>query len=222
MGNGSNNRERRYEDEVSRRASSHGREMDYEEERSRRNQPWSPTERYEYRERRDFSDEGRGYGYGGSGSQGYGGNRGGYGGGDYGYGREGSEFGDYGQSGSRYGYGGRGKGSVDPFPEPGRGLGYGRGGHRGKGPKGYTRSDDRIREDVNEKLWDDDYLDASNIEVEVSNGEVTLSGEVAERSAKRRAEDLAEDCSGVKNVQNNIRVGGETRDSQQSRGASAR
>jgi osmotically-inducible protein OsmY len=78
--------------------------------------------------------------------------------------------------------------------------------HRGRGPRGYMRSDERIREDVNDRLTDDGMLDASDIEVEVSSCEVTLSGEVASRSDKRRAEDIAEDISGVTNVQNNLRV----------------
>ncbi len=78
--------------------------------------------------------------------------------------------------------------------------------HRGRGPKGYTRSDERIREDVNDRLTDDWALDASDIEVEVTEGEVTLSGEVSSRADKRRAEDVAESVSGVRNCQNNIRV----------------
>jgi hypothetical protein len=78
--------------------------------------------------------------------------------------------------------------------------------HRGKGPKGYTRSDSRIQEDVSDRLSDDGALDASDIEVSVANGEVLLSGFVDSRWAKRRAEDCAEDVSGVTHVQNNIRV----------------
>jgi osmotically-inducible protein OsmY len=78
--------------------------------------------------------------------------------------------------------------------------------YRGRGPKGYTRSDDRIREDVSDRLTDDWRVDASEIDVSVSGGEVTLSGTVNSRDAKRRAEDLAENVSGVKHVQNNIRV----------------
>lgn len=78
--------------------------------------------------------------------------------------------------------------------------------HRGKGPKGYARSDERIREDVNDRLTDDWALDASDIEVKVSNREVTLSGEVSGRADKRRAEDIADSVSGVTNVQNNLRV----------------
>jgi osmotically-inducible protein OsmY len=82
--------------------------------------------------------------------------------------------------------------------------------HRGKGPKGYTRSDDRIREDINDRLTDDYRLDASDIEVKVSGGEVTLDGQVQRRDDKRRAEDLAEAVAGVKHVQNNLRLKPET------------
>ena len=77
--------------------------------------------------------------------------------------------------------------------------------HRGKGPKSYRRSDERIREDVNDQL-SEGYLDASEIEVTVVDGVVTLSGTVNSRSDKRRAEDLADDVRGVKNVENRLRV----------------
>ena len=78
--------------------------------------------------------------------------------------------------------------------------------HRGKGPRNYSRSDERIKEDVNDRLADDPFVDASDIEVSVSNGEVTLTGSVDHRSTKRRAEDIAEAVSGVKNVENRLRV----------------
>ncbi|MGF7172926.1 BON domain-containing protein [Azospirillum doebereinerae] len=78
--------------------------------------------------------------------------------------------------------------------------------NRGRGPRGYSRSDDRVREDINDRLTDDAYIDASEIDVAVSKGEVTLSGTVTHRSAKRRAEDIAEAISGVTHVQNNLRV----------------
>ena len=77
---------------------------------------------------------------------------------------------------------------------------------RGRGPKGYVRTDERIREDVNDKLSDDPMLDASDIEVVVASGEVTLNGTVNARQDKRRAEDLAESVSGVNHLQNNLRV----------------
>ena len=78
-------------------------------------------------------------------------------------------------------------------------------GHRGKGPKGYQRSDDRIREDVCERLSDDDELDASDISVTVGDGDVTLAGTVTDRHAKQRAEDLAASIGGVRDVDNQLR-----------------
>ena len=78
--------------------------------------------------------------------------------------------------------------------------------HRGKGPKNYKRSPERIKEDVNDKLSDHWMLDASNIEVEVKNSEVTLNGTVNNRNDKRRSEDIADSVSGVTHVQNNLRV----------------
>jgi len=91
--------------------------------------------------------------------------------------------------------------------EEGRsGARTGSGSFRGKGPKGYVRSDERIKEDVSDRLSDDDTLDASDITVEVSGGEVTLSGYVDSRQAKHVAEDCAEQCVGVSHVQNNLRV----------------
>lgn len=78
--------------------------------------------------------------------------------------------------------------------------------HRGKGPKAYRRSDDRIREDISDRLADDDRVDASEIEINVHDAEVTLTGSVDSRESKRRAEDIAEMVSGVQHVQNNIRV----------------
>jgi osmotically-inducible protein OsmY len=79
-------------------------------------------------------------------------------------------------------------------------------GMAGKGPRGYIRSDQRIREYVGDLLTDNDSLDASAIDVQVEAGEVTLDGTVDTRIAKRHAEDLIDRVSGVKHVQNNLRV----------------
>jgi osmotically-inducible protein OsmY len=78
--------------------------------------------------------------------------------------------------------------------------------HRGKGPKGYERSTERIREDVCERLTYDDQVDASEIEVKVNGNEVTLDGTVDNRNARHRAEDIIESIPGVTHVQNNLRV----------------
>jgi BON domain len=80
------------------------------------------------------------------------------------------------------------------------------GGFAGKGPKGYKRSDERISEDISDRLTYDPRVDASEIIVQVQNGEVTLSGTVESRDQKRRAEELAESVSGVQEVINQIRI----------------
>lgn len=76
----------------------------------------------------------------------------------------------------------------------------------GRGPKGYARSDDRIREDVCERLSEHDEVDASDIEVSIQNREVTLTGTVETRRMKHLAEDIADSISGVEDVHNRISV----------------
>ena len=78
--------------------------------------------------------------------------------------------------------------------------------YAGQGPRGYQRSDDRIKEDVCERLTQHGNVDARNIEVTVSNGEVTLRGTVEDREMKRCAEDAAESVSGVQDVRNELRA----------------
>lgn len=94
---------------------------------------------------------------------------------------------------------------VQPFDEDAA-LDRIQAGHRGRGPRGYRRSDERVREDVCERLAEDRYVDASEIQVAVQAGEVTLSGTVGNRSTRRRAEDIAESVQGVSYVQNDLRV----------------
>jgi hypothetical protein len=94
---------------------------------------------------------------------------------------------------------------AEGYGTSGTGL-HGRGQHRGRGPRGYKRSDARIREDVSDRLSDDGLVDASEIEVTVEGAEVTLNGTVESREQKRRAEDCAESVSGVVHVQNNLRL----------------
>lgn len=86
------------------------------------------------------------------------------------------------------------------------GMGRQSGGYAGRGPKGYQRSDERIREDVCDRLADDEHIDASDVTVEVRDAEVTLSGTINDREQKRRAEDCSDNVSGVRNVINNLRV----------------
>jgi hypothetical protein len=76
----------------------------------------------------------------------------------------------------------------------------------GRGPRNYKRSDERIREDVNERLTRHPELDAVDIDVRVSNCQVVLMGVVEDRRAKRLAEDIAEDVWGVDDVRNELKV----------------
>jgi hypothetical protein len=82
-----------------------------------------------------------------------------------------------------------------------------RGVHRGKGPRSYQRSDYRISEHIHDVLLEDPYIDATDIEVKVEQGEVILSGLVENRHIKRRVEDVIEDqVSGIKHLENRLRA----------------
>ncbi len=88
----------------------------------------------------------------------------------------------------------------------GDGYGTGAGEHAGRGPRGYQRSDARIADDVCDRLTRHGWIDASDIEVRVEDGEVTLEGTVDSRPTKRLAEEVAESVSGVRDVHNRLRV----------------
>jgi hypothetical protein len=78
--------------------------------------------------------------------------------------------------------------------------------HVGRGPKGYQRSEERIREEINDRLTAHGLVDATDVEVRIQGGEVTLTGFVDSRDAKRAAEDCAEDVHGVREVHNHLRI----------------
>jgi hypothetical protein len=175
-------------------------------------------------EERWGGERGGGYGYGGErGGGGYGGERGGYGPG-YGRGGEdrwsGERYGGFmgGMMGGAYGSGrgeerweGRGSGEDwrrhderGPLERLGEKV---KEGFRklGRGPKGYRRSDDRIKEEVCERIARAG-IDADEVEVKVEKAEVTLTGTVNTRDEKRWLEDLAEDVYGVDEVHNQLRT----------------
>ena len=77
--------------------------------------------------------------------------------------------------------------------------------YRGIGPRGYVRSDERLRERVCERLTEAD-LDASDIDVQAHDGVITFEGSVRDRGSRHRAEDIADDC-GAKDIRNYLRVG---------------
>ncbi len=76
----------------------------------------------------------------------------------------------------------------------------------GRGPKNWTRSDERITDDVCERLADDPWVDASEIEVVVHHGEIALTGVVDDRQQRMRAAQIAESVRGVVDVVNRIRI----------------
>ena len=100
-----------------------------------------------------------------------------------------------------------------PVPYPGSDGGVrdfggvrSRGSFAGRGPRGYRRSDDRMREDLNEHLTRHAFIDASDIEVTVEDGIATLRGIVADRDQKHLAEDVAAGVFGVRDVDNDLKV----------------
>ena len=117
--------------------------------------------------------------------------------------------GDYARDTHRGGFGGdyardlgwSGGGSRDDYTAPPQRVSY-----RGRGPKNWRRSDERIREETNERLTHHDGVDATDIEVSVENGEVTLNGRVGSRWEKRVAEDIADMVQGVRDVHNRLTV----------------
>lgn len=77
---------------------------------------------------------------------------------------------------------------------------------RGMGPRDYTRADERILDDIHERLTQSHHIDARDILVDVNQGNVTLTGTVIERRMRYLAEDLVEGVMGVANINNQLKV----------------
>lgn len=122
------------------------------------------------------------------------------------YGQQRSQ--QYSQYGQPYGYGPEARGQQQDYQ-----------GFRGRGPKGYSRSDERIKEDICERLSQDSRIDASEISVECRGGMVMLEGTVEDRATKHRVEDLVDACSGVKDIQNHLGIGSGQRETEQPTGS---
>src|SRR6185437_6340518 len=185
------------------------RDYDYDEQQRRFGSGMQDRGPYGRSDRERFygggpGNYGQGYGYGNQRPYGQGGNWGrqGQGQGNYGrgYGQD-----DYNQSYNQRPYGNQGQSQgmndwyfMEYYFIPGP--------HTGKGPQNYQRSDDMIRDDIHNRLTQHGQLDASNVELNVKNGEVTLTGTVEDRQSKRMAEDIAESVTGVKDVHNQLHV----------------
>lgn len=105
----------------------------------------------------------------------------------------------------RTGYAGYERGQGDRGPDDWRRDEPDRSHSPRRMPKGYRRTDERIREDVCERLGRSG-LDVADVSVDVAAGRVTLQGTVDDRRAKHAIEDCADACMGVEDVDNRIRV----------------
>jgi osmotically-inducible protein OsmY len=76
----------------------------------------------------------------------------------------------------------------------------------GPGPQLHRRSDDKIRQEIWEMLTNNPDLDANDVELHVESGEVTLTGTVDSRDAKWLTEDLVTSVTGVREVNNRLRI----------------
>jgi hypothetical protein len=83
--------------------------------------------------------------------------------------------------------------------------------YAGMGPRGYQRSDERIKEDINERLTWHGGIDASDMQVDVKDAIVTLTGSANSRYEKRMTEDIIDGVPGVQDVNNNLSVNKQSR-----------
>lgn len=67
-------------------------------------------------------------------------------------------------------------------------------------------SDSRIAAEVKAKLTADRFSNLMNIEINCTNGVVTLAGEVPNEETRREAEREARSVDGVRDVNNNLQV----------------
>ena len=114
------------------------------------------------------------------------------------------------------GYHGFGSGSLEPQWRAGHRYPVGEGSPEPEprteprryppGPKGYQRSDERLREDISERLMEARHIDASDVTVEVTGAKVVLEGTVPERPMKHAIEDLVDACPGVQDIEDRVRV----------------
>ena len=78
--------------------------------------------------------------------------------------------------------------------------------YRGLGPRGYVRSDQRIYEDICDRLTENPFIDASDIAVSVRDRTVTLTGSVDNILALHHAEGMAREVAGVADLRNDLIV----------------
>jgi hypothetical protein len=77
---------------------------------------------------------------------------------------------------------------------------------RGRAPRTCWRTDERVREDICDRLMMNHHIDVRDVSVAVREGIVILEGSVPERRMRYLIEDLAADCMNAIDVENRIRV----------------
>jgi len=93
-----------------------------------------------------------------------------------------------------------------PMRVPGGAPAAPQGPYRGRGPRGYARSPARIYEDLCDRLTENPFIDATDIDVTVAGTEVTLSGAVQDTIAMRQAQAIAEEVAGISHVHNRLQL----------------
>ncbi len=73
------------------------------------------------------------------------------------------------------------------------------------GPRARRKSDESLRQEIRDILTADPELEATDIEVEVEGGAVTLRGAVVDSDARLLAEELVDSLAGVREVHNRLR-----------------
>ncbi|MEX2217937.1 MAG: BON domain-containing protein [Phycisphaerales bacterium] len=154
-----------------------------------------------------------GYGQGAQGSGGYG--SGGYGSPAGGYGGQGYQpqqqgYGPQAYQGQQFGQGQFGR----PGPQQGSAGGPRSAGampakredRRRKGPRNYQRSDERLRDEVYDRLIQQTDIDVSEIECTITGGVVSLEGTVESRWERHQIEDLVDTVWGTRDIRNNLRI----------------
>ena len=81
-------------------------------------------------------------------------------------------------------------------------------GHRGKGPRNHARSDAGLQAHVSELLTEHDEIDASNLDVHVADGAITLTGTLDDGHMRGKLDELLGGIAGVRAIHMSIAVRG--------------
>ena len=131
----------------------------------------------------------------------------------YDRGERGFERGERGFDRGERGFGGFGDRGERGFERGERGFdrgerGFEHGKFAGRGPRSFRRSDERLYDEIGGRLTEDQWLDPSEIDIQVHDAVVMLKGTVNDRESKHRAEEIAESVTGVRDVRNELHVRG--------------